>query len=54
MKYRVEWIKRKKKALYTARQHIVVYTLEDAKHIMDGLANDPAVTTIDVIPVFGE
>ena len=53
MKYTVSWRKPKKKSGYTAKQCVVVYNLDDAQHIMENLAKDPAITCIDVMPVFG-
>ena len=53
MKYSVSWRKPKKKSTYTSRQEVIVYNLDDAQHIMENLAKDPAITCIDVIPVFG-
>lgn len=52
MKYRIEWMKLKKKG--KAQQQITVFNPDDVQHIVKNLKEDPTIIadTVDFYPVF--
>ena len=54
MKYRIEWMKLKKKG--SAQQQITVFNSADVSHIIKNLKQDPMIVadSVDFYPVFGD
>ena len=53
MKYRIEWWQRQDR-MHSKRQSVVMFNDEDVLHFVKNIQQDPAVSTVDVIPIMGE